>query len=93
MTLSIRDLNKNCKRLLNTENKLRVDGGGGGGRTEGQGKWVMGTEEGICWDEHWALCINDESWESLPKPRAHCIHYTLANLTIKYENINKPKPV
>ena len=19
----------------------------------GRGKWVMGTEEGTCWDEHW----------------------------------------
>ena len=41
----------NHKRLLNTENKLRVDGGGWGER----GKWVMGTEEGTCWDEHWVL--------------------------------------
>ena len=21
----------------------------------GRGKWVMGTEEGTCWDEHWVL--------------------------------------
>ena len=32
------------KRLLNTENKLRVDGWGAGER----GKWVMGIEEGTC---------------------------------------------
>ena len=37
----------NHKRLLNTEYKLRVDGGGAGKR----GKWVMGIEEGICWDK------------------------------------------
>ena len=37
----------NHKRLLNTENKLKVDWGGG------EGKWVMGIEEGTCWDEHW----------------------------------------
>ena len=36
----------NYKRLLNTENKLRVDGGVGE-----RGKWVMGIEEGTCWDE------------------------------------------
>ena len=37
----------NHKRLLKTENKLRVDE-----RWEGEG-WVMGIEEGTCWDEHW----------------------------------------
>ena len=26
----------------------------GGGRE----KWVMGTEEGTCWDEHWVLYGN-----------------------------------
>ena len=31
----------NRKRLLNTENKVRVDGGGRGGQ-------VMGIEEGAC---------------------------------------------
>ena len=36
----------NHKRLLKTENKLRVDGGGR------RGKWVIGIEEGPCWDEH-----------------------------------------
>ena len=42
----------NHKRLLNTENKLWVDGGGE------RGKWVMGIEEGTCWDEHWVLYVN-----------------------------------
>ena len=37
----------NHKRLLNTENKLSVDGGDGE-----RGKWMMGMEEGTCWDEH-----------------------------------------
>ena len=36
----------NHKRLLITENKLRVDGGVGG---------VIGIEEGTFWDEHWVL--------------------------------------
>ena len=40
------------KRLFNTENKLRVGGGWG------RGKWVMGIEEGPCWDEHWVLYGN-----------------------------------
>ena len=40
----------NHKRILNTENKLRVDGGVGK-----RGKWVLGIEEGTCWDAHWVL--------------------------------------
>ena len=40
----------NHERLLKTENKLRVDGEVGE-----RGKWVMGMEEGICWDEHCVL--------------------------------------
>ena len=48
-----RGMEANHKRLLSTENKLRVDGG-----VEERGKWVMGTEEGTCWDEHWVLCGN-----------------------------------
>ena len=31
------------KRLLNTENKLRVEG-----RVRGEEKWVVGIEEGTC---------------------------------------------
>ena len=70
----------NPERLLNTENKLRVDGGEAGER----GKWVTGTEEGTCWDEHWVSYGSNESRNLLPKPRAHCIHCMLANLTINY---------
>ena len=43
----------NHKRLLNTENKLRVDVGVGE-----RGKWVMGIEDGICWDEHCLLYVS-----------------------------------
>ena len=43
----------NHKRLLKTENKLRVDG-----RVGGRGKWMMDIEEGTCWDEHWVLYRN-----------------------------------
>ena len=43
----------NYKRLLKTENKLRVVGEVGG-----RGKWVMGIEEGTYWDEHWVLYGN-----------------------------------
>ena len=35
---------RNHKILLNTEDKLRVDG------RWGRGKWVMGIIEGTCWD-------------------------------------------
>ena len=52
----------NHKRLLNTENKLRIDGGVVGER----GKWVMGTEEGAFWDEPWMLYVSNESWEFTP---------------------------
>ena len=55
----------NHKRLLNTENKLRVDGG-----VEEWGKWVMGIEEGTCWDEHWVLCVSEEPRESTPKTKS-----------------------
>ena len=30
----------------------QTEGGWGGGE---RGKWVMGIEEGTCWDEHWVL--------------------------------------
>ena len=50
---SIKHLTLKHKRLLKTENKLRVDGGVGG-----RGGWVTGIEEGIFWDEHWVLYGN-----------------------------------
>ena len=51
----------NRKRLLNIENKLRLIG------WEGErGKWVMGIEEGTCWEEHWGLYGSSESWEFTP---------------------------
>ena len=73
------------KRHLNTENKLRADGGGrvGGGKW---GKWMMDLEEGTCWDEHWVLYISDESQGSTPESSLYCM---LANLTINYLKINK----
>ena len=42
------------KRLLNTENKLRV------GEAQGE-EGKMGTEEGTCWDDHWVLYVSNES--------------------------------
>lgn len=27
-------------------------------------KWVMGIKEGTFWDEHWMLCVSDESLNS-----------------------------
>ena len=59
----------NHKRLLNTENKLRVEGSGGV-CVSGGGELVMGTEEGTSWDEHWVLYVSDEPWESTPKTKS-----------------------
>ena len=50
----------NPKRLLNTENKLRVAGGV---------KWVMGIKEGASWDEHWTSYVRDESLGSTPEAK------------------------
>ena len=47
-------------------------------------EWMMGIEEGTCWDEHWVLYVSDEYGNLLPKPRTHCRHCMLANLTINY---------
>ena len=48
----------------------------------GQRKWVMGTEESTCWDEHRMLYVSDESWESTLEAKN-----TL--YTINYIKINK----
>ena len=32
----------------------------------GGAKWVRGTKEDTCWDEHWVLYMGDESLESTP---------------------------
>ena len=34
-----------------------------------RGKWVMGIEEGTCWDEHWVLYVSDESQKSTPEAK------------------------
>ena len=61
----------NHKRLLNTENKLRVDGGG-------RGKWVMGIEEGTFWDEHWVLYGNQfDNKFYIKKIKCVCLFYIL----------------
>ena len=52
--------------LVDTDNKLRVDGRCG----EGWGKRVMGIEEGTCWDEHRLLYGSDEPRESTPKTKS-----------------------
>ena len=68
----------NHKRLLNTENKLKVD------EVVGErGKWVMGIEEGTCWDEYWMLYASDDSCNSTPKTKS-TLYTLLANLTINY---------
>ena len=40
------------------------------GEVEKRGKWVMGIEEGTCWDEHWVLYGSDESRESTPEAKS-----------------------
>ena len=49
----------NHKRLLNTENKLRVDEGVGERR-----KWVMGIERGTC-KKKMGLTPRDSNWVDL----------------------------
>ena len=67
------------KRLLNTENNLRVDGLLGE-----RGKWVMGIEEDTRWDEYWLLYVSDEPRESTPKTKSTLYTLLLANLTTNY---------
>ena len=57
-------------RLLKYREQHRVDGVGE------RGKWVMGIEEGTCWDEHWVFYGSDESRESTPKTKSTL--YTLS---------------
>ena len=40
------------------------------GECRGEGEWVMGIEEGICWDEHWVLYVSDEPQASTPKTKS-----------------------
>ena len=54
----------NYKRLLNTENKLKVARVEVG--EEGWAKWVMGIKVGTC-DEHCILYVRDESLGSTPE--------------------------
>ena len=35
-----------------------------------RGKWVMGIEEGTCWDEYWVLYVSDEPQEPTPKTKS-----------------------
>ena len=48
----------------------------------GEGKWVMGIEEGTCWEEHWVLYVSEKLKESILEAKGRCIHRMLANLTI-----------
>ena len=31
----------------------------------GRARWAVDIKEGICWDEHWMLYVNDESLNSI----------------------------
>ena len=37
------------------------------GRMGERGKWMMGVEEGTCWNEHWVFYVSDESLNSTPE--------------------------
>jgi len=55
---------KNHERQWTLKNKLRVLEG------RGLGGWVslvMGIEEGTFCMEHWVLCTNNESWNTISK--------------------------
>ena len=59
-------------------------------RGSGEGKWVMGIEEGTCWAERWVLNVSDEPQESTPQTKSTLsMHCMLANLTRNYSKRNK----
>ena len=62
MNIVGRKRGKPWNRFLTVENKLRI------AEQEGRGvKWLMGTKEGICCDEHWMLYVSDETLNSIPE--------------------------
>ena len=71
----------NHKRLLNSENKLKVNGGGG------ERKWVMGIEEGSCWDEHWVLYVSqfDNKLYLKINKKSSCVYNKIAERTENHE--------
>ena len=54
----------NYKRLLNTENKLKVAGRVLDWETA---KGERGIKENTCWDEHWLLYVSDKSLNPIPE--------------------------
>ena len=55
-----------------------------------RGKWVMGMEEGTCWDEHWVLCGNEfDKKFHIKKNNMHeatqCLNETSKAVTINKE--------
>ena len=51
---------------------------------EGKGKWVMGIEEGTCWDEHWVLYGNqlDIKFHSKKKKNVSTRNETLKSASV-----------
>ena len=71
----------NHKRLLNTENKLKAEWGGR--RRRGEDGWWALRKELVGMNT--GCCIQAMNHGNLPpKPRAHCKHCMLSNLTINY---------
>lgn len=59
-------------RTWETPNSVkRTRGGGKGGGRGGGGDWVMGTEGGTWWDEHWVLCYMLADWTPIKKPKIY----------------------
>ena len=52
-----------------------------------EGKWVMGTEEGTCWDEHWVLYGNQFD-NKLYLKKKFSLHITLGQNSAKYSTLS-----
>ena len=62
-----REGNKPQEILNDREQTVLPEGGRGDGLDGGWARWVMGTKEGTCQDEHWVLYVSDESLGSTPE--------------------------
>ena len=59
-----------------------------------RGKWVMGIEEGICWNENWVLYVSDESWESAPETKSTLYTLCVSQFDNKlFKKLNKQNKI
>ena len=75
----------NHKRLLISQNKLKVAGVGWGEVEERWGGWVMDTGEGMCYGECCELCKTDDSQTCTPEANN--------TLYVKRERERGPRPI